>query len=162
VIPDSALLTARQKGLAGLLTLSESLLAAYTAIPESLDPKLLLTLIAFSSQDPWTTPTSRNLSTEILSNYNHQTLTSSFINNYILQQVIRPIFSLAKRPSTITPSGRKAMPTSAPPRRYDASDLDPVNLPWIYEKPYTITVFEWAVVNSTVRIFSPKPRCPLS
>ena len=42
------------------------------------------------------------------------------------------------------------MPSSAPPRRFEAKDLDEKSRPWMFEVPYTIVVFEWAVLNSSV------------
>jgi hypothetical protein len=152
-ISQANLKIARQKGIAGLLIFQETLLKLYEGPPENLDPQVLLSCIAFSSpHDPWTTAYSLSIAQDILSKYEHQSHTSAFIVDYVLQQFIRPLFSISKRPKAITASGRKAMSSSAPPRKFDAADHDPVNLPWMYEVPYTITVFEWAVSNSTVCI----------
>jgi hypothetical protein len=151
---EETLRIARQKGIAGLSTL-QSLLSLYTKSPSILDPQILLSLIAFTSaRDPWTTPLAVSNTTSVLSKHAHQTHTPSFIIDYILQQFIRPLFAKSK-PEAITASGRKAMPSSAPPRRFESADQELTSKRWMYQVPYTITVFEWIVANSSVSSLFP-------
>ena len=45
------------------------------------------------------------------------------------------------------------MPSSAPPRRFEAKDADEKDKPWMFDTPYSVTVLEWAVGNSSVRLW---------
>ncbi|TVY54403.1 hypothetical protein LCER1_G003877 [Lachnellula cervina] len=99
--------------------------------PSTIDPKVIITLITFSStMDPWTTPALLSLSTSILSLYTPQTHSQDLILN-LLNTFIRPLFSHSK-PSTITSSGRKAMPSSAPLPKHDVA-AERTSKPWKYE-----------------------------
>lgn len=125
--------------------------------PKDLPQPVLLSLLVFtSSRDPWTTPPSLSSAQLLLSKYAHQTQTTEFLINYILQSIIRPLFSKSK-PSAITSSGRKAMPSSAPPKRFEAADMDRSTKPWKYEAVYSVTVFRRAVEHTPVRPFNPVP-----
>ena len=115
-----------------------------------MDPETLLTLLSFTSpRDPWSTPFTLRTSTYLLSLHTAQTETTDFITNFLLQSIIRPLFSKSK-PIAVTSSGRKSMPTSAPPKKFDAGGNNRSTKPWKYEAPYTITVLEWTVLNSSV------------
>ncbi|RDL40006.1 uncharacterized protein BP5553_04346 [Venustampulla echinocandica] len=129
----------------------QSLNLLITQIPSSpqktLDPQILLSLIAFTNpSDPWTTQAASDTAHSLLSKYTAQTLTSDFIISFLLQSFIRPLYSKSK-PTSITSAGRKAMPSSAPPKRFEAADLDRSSKPWKYEVVYSITIFKWAVEN---------------
>lgn len=80
-----------------------------------------------------------------------QVESSEFVVDYILQKLIRPLFSKS-RPSTVTETGRKAMPSSEPPKRFDI-DAEKKDKPWKYRDAYTITVFEWVVENASVSVY---------
>jgi hypothetical protein len=80
----------------------------------------------------------------------HEVEGPDFIIDFLLQSIIRPLFSKSK-PAAITAAGRKSMPSSAPPRNYNISEsLDPARKPWKYTSPFSIAVLEWAVTNSSV------------
>lgn len=88
-----------------------------------LKPEILISLTAFTNPlDAWSTPVTLSLATALLSTHTHQTQNSDFIATYLLQNFIRPLFLKSKKIESITVSGRKAMPTSAPTKRFDAAE----------------------------------------
>ncbi|KAH6722961.1 hypothetical protein BKA61DRAFT_663695 [Leptodontidium sp. MPI-SDFR-AT-0119] len=144
---QKALHVARRKGGFGL----QSLLKLFT-LPKSTKPvtpipnQILISVLAFTSpHDVWSTPISLSTATELIAlpSIKSSLQAPEFIPADILQQFIRPLFS-ASKPSTITSAGRKAMPSSAPLKRYDFNE-ERATKPWLYEKVYAITVLEWAV-----------------
>lgn len=121
--------------------------------PSIISNQELLSALAFtSSSDPWTDGANIQLSDQFLSNNDRQAKDPGFIVNYLLQTTLRPLFSKS-RPDTITESGRKAMPSSAPARRYDFVQ-EKSQKPWKYEAPYSIAVLEWVVKVASVRLGS--------
>jgi len=149
---QESLLLTQQKAALGL----RSLIFLLTLFPlgSDIDTQILLSVIAFCSpNDPWSTPLTAHLSNEVLSHHKDQTSSLEFITTYLLQSVLRPLFSKS-HPSTITESGRKAMPSSAPPKRHDFV-AERNQKPWKYEAPYSIAVFSWAVSNASVRLSPP-------
>ncbi|KAF8849142.1 hypothetical protein BDZ45DRAFT_604813 [Acephala macrosclerotiorum] len=113
-----------------------------TKASSALDPNILISILAFTSaRDPWTTPTAQKVAESLLSSNCIQAQSEKFIF-FVLHVFIRPLFSKSK-PDAITSTGRKAMPTSAPPKRYDVAASDRASKPWKYESPYSITVFSW-------------------
>ncbi|KAG0651535.1 tRNA nucleotidyltransferase [Hyphodiscus hymeniophilus] len=147
---DRVILFARQKGVTGLCAL-QTLLDIQT-LPQNIDPRILLALTAFtSSRDPWTTTVSESTATAILSKLLSHVRSKSFIVDHVLHTFIRPLFSKSKL-EAVTASGRKAMPSSAPPPRFDVKSADERAKPWMFDVPYAITVFEWAVANSSEEI----------
>jgi hypothetical protein len=151
---EQALETAQSLGIYGLKCL-QTLLALHSSASDILDPEILLSAISFmSSRDRWTTVSSESTATSILSARYHQTQTPEFIITFILQSIIRPLFSKSK-PAGITATGRKAMTSTVPPRNYNISDsFDPAQKPWKYTSPFSIPVFEWTVENSSVATLS--------
>ena len=148
---DEAMMCARQKGCIGLLAM-QSLLTIQALLSPVTYPEILLLLVAFtSSRDPWTTPLSISTATNLLSKLSDQAHRKEFIIDFILQKFIRPLFSKSKL-EAITTTGRKAMPSSAPLRRFDVRDADERTKPWTIDVPYAVTVFEWTVANSSVRL----------
>jgi hypothetical protein len=122
--------------------------------PKILDPKILISLITYTSpNDPWTTQTTTQLAKHLLTLYTSQIRSQEFILA-VLNTFIRPLFSHSK-PSTITSTGRKAMPSSAPIPRYDAA-AEKTSKPWKYEAVYAVRVFAWAVENAPVSFLSPQ------
>ena len=117
--------------------------------------EILLSVIAFtSSRDTWTSPSCTTIAASILLEYAHEIRTPEFIIEFLLQNIIRPLFSKSK-PPTITATGRKAMLSSAQPRNYNMSDsLDPALKPWKYLSPFSITLLEWTVENASVNLNS--------
>ncbi|RFU26613.1 hypothetical protein B7463_g9729, partial [Scytalidium lignicola] len=117
-----------------------------------LNKKILLSAIAFTDpRDPWTTKVSNEIALQIIYEFKDTVLSSEFIVEFILKGFIRPLF-IKSKPSTITASGRKAIPSSAPPKRFEAAHLDRPNKPWKYESPYSVTVFRWAIEYSSADI----------
>ncbi|PMD29993.1 hypothetical protein L207DRAFT_642083 [Hyaloscypha variabilis F] len=140
---------AKQTGTLGLRSLN--FLHALT--PPSLDPPppidnaILLSVLTFTNdEDPWTTSSARSQALNFLSHYTSQTHSSSFLITYLLQSVIRPLFSKS-RPSTITSSGRKAMPSSLPPKHHDFT-AEQTSKPWKYSAPYSLALLEFAVQST--------------
>ncbi|TVY43250.1 Uncharacterized protein LSUB1_G000919 [Lachnellula subtilissima] len=120
--------------------------------PSAIDPKIIITLITFSStMDPWTTPAILSRSTSLLSLYTSQTHTQDLIIT-LLNTFIRPLFSHSK-PSTVTSSGRKAMPSSAPLPKYDVA-AERTSKPWKYETVYAVRVLSWVVETSPGEIIA--------
>jgi hypothetical protein len=113
--------------------------------------QILLSAIAFtSSHDKWTNSSCTSIAASILQEHAHEIHSPEFVIEFLLQAVIRPLFSKS-RPATITATGRKAMASSAPPRNYNKPDsFDPTLKPWKYTSPFSITVVEWVVENSPV------------
>jgi hypothetical protein len=149
---ENAILLIHQKSTLGL---SIQILITNLSLPhlKTLDPKILISLIAYTSpSDPWTTPTTIQLAKYLLNLYTSQTHSQDFILT-LLNAFIRPLFSHSK-PSTITSTGRKAMPSSAPPPRYDAA-AEKTSKPWKYEAVYAFRAFAWAVENAPVGYLSP-------
>ncbi|KAG4439755.1 hypothetical protein IFR05_004777 [Cadophora sp. M221] len=150
---QKALQVARHKGILGLQSLLKLLALPETSTPSTpISNQVLISILAFTSpRDIWSTPTSLSTTVELLALPPIQSALQApeFIPTDILQWFIRPLFS-ASKPSTITSAGRKAMPNSAPQKRYDFND-ERVTKPWLYEKVYAITVLEWAVgaISST-------------
>ena len=147
---DKAIATAQRLGLHGLQCL-QSLLALHPLPSDTSGLTILLSAISFTSpRDPWTTISSESIAAGILREHAHGILAPGLIIDFVLQSIIRPLFSNSK-PAAITATGRKAMPSSAPPRNYSVSDsLDPVKKPWKYTSPFSIAAFEWAIENSSV------------
>jgi len=85
-----------------------------------------------------------------LSHHESQIHSISFLVTYLLQSVIRPLFSKS-RPSTITSSGRKAMPSTAPLKHHDFT-AEETSKPWKYEAPYSFVVLEFCVQNASTDI----------
>jgi hypothetical protein len=149
---DEVLLVARKMIDAGLVAI-QSLLDLHTNPNPAISPQILRSLLAFtSSRDSWTTPLSLSTTAAILSRYQQQTQSKDFIVDYVLQGFIRPLFSKAK-PEAVTASGRKAMPSSAPRRRFDVKDEEERTRPWMHDVPQTVSIFEWAVKSSSVGLF---------
>lgn len=107
-----------------------------------------MSLIAYSSRDSWSTDEISNLVAELMEEKSDQLHSSTFIIDHILQKFIRPSFSRS-RPTTVTETGRKAMPSSEPSKHFDIA-AEKRNKPWKYRDVYAVTVFEWAVENSMV------------
>jgi hypothetical protein len=149
---NQAVATAQRLGFYGLKCL-QSMLALRLLPPGVPDQDILLSAIAFTSlRDPWTTASSESIAATILREHSHEIQTSELIIDFLLQTVIRPLFSQSK-PATITATGRKAMPSSAPPRNYSVLDsFDPSQKPWKYASPFSIAVFEWIVKNTPVNL----------
>lgn len=148
-----AISLARHKGTLGLSAL-KYLLGFFPESPNKsstqLDPNILTAILAFtSSRDSWTTSAAQGLAQSLLSFYTSQIHSKEFIIDHVIQSFIRPLFSKSK-PEAITSTGRKAMPTSAPPKKHDVAELDRGSRPWKYEAPYSVTVFAWAVNNASV------------
>ncbi|PBP16828.1 hypothetical protein BUE80_DR012439 [Diplocarpon rosae] len=134
---------ARQRAILGLKSL-HAIFSLTTSVPES---NTLISILAHTSpQDPWITPLSLSLTSSLLSLPSLEAKTSSpdFIPT-LLQTFIRPLFS-ASAPATITASGRKAAPSSAPPKRLDFTN-ERVGKPWRYERPWSVAVLEWALTH---------------
>ncbi|KAI1336057.1 hypothetical protein F5Y15DRAFT_419273 [Xylariaceae sp. FL0016] len=133
----------------------------------SLPPDLLTSITAYTfPSDPWSTPAAQKTAHALLSRHFHlsedksqaknkakqEDLLTPFITRTILHSFLRPLFSAA-RPSTITPSGRKAEFTT--PSRYDAVEREnPVSKPWKYNHAYAVTVFAWAVEHADPPLLS--------
>lgn len=106
----------------------------------------LLSLIPFTStENPWTTPQSQQIATKILEKHSLYVQSSKFLVAYLLISFIRPIFSEAATPNSITASSRKAAPSSAPPRHLDIRESSPSRQPWRSNIPHTITVLQWII-----------------
>ncbi|CAD6448751.1 dd3292e5-bb48-432e-9c6d-252aaf7ae78a [Sclerotinia trifoliorum] len=106
----------------------------------------LLSLIPFTStENPWTTPQSQQIATKILEKHSFYVQSSKFLVTYLLISFIRPIFSEAAAPKSITASSRKAAPSSAPPRHLDIRESSPSRQPWRSNIPHTITVLQWII-----------------
>jgi hypothetical protein len=147
---------AKQTGTLGLRSLN--FLQALTPSPQSSNPiidnTILLSALAFTDDsDPWTTPLACTQALTFLSQHTSQTHSASFLVTYLLQSVIRPLFSKS-RPSTVTASGRKAMPSSLPPKHHDFT-AEQTSKPWKYEAPYSLALLEFCVENVSVRTPSP-------
>lgn len=140
----------QQLGLDGLRCL-QTLLTFLSPVSGASCHSAFLSAISFtSSRDPWTTTSSQSIATDILRENVHEVEGPEFIIDFLLQSIIRPLFSKSK-PAAITAAGRKAMPSSAPPRNYNISEsLDPARKPWKYTSPFSIAVLEWAVTKSSV------------
>ncbi|KAL2070390.1 hypothetical protein VTL71DRAFT_13416 [Oculimacula yallundae] len=145
---QNALHAARQKGNLGLqiilklLTLPE--ISKSSSIP--IGKEVLISILAFTSaRDIWSTSTSLATTQQILALPLIQSGLEApdFISIDILQQFIRPLFS-ASKPRTVTAAGRKAMPSTAPLKRYDFDD-EKASRPWLYKTVYALAVLEWAV-----------------
>jgi hypothetical protein len=126
--------------------------------PSSVDPRILISLIGYTNeQDPWTTSSFITLSQSTLRRFKTQAESSDFIIKDIFTDYIRPLFLKTKKLESITTSGRKAMPSSAPSARFNAAnELDHKNMPWRYDLVYTVTVLGWAIENIAVCI-TPSP-----
>ncbi|KUJ07030.1 uncharacterized protein LY89DRAFT_632043 [Mollisia scopiformis] len=149
-----AVYLARFKGAIGLSSLNTLFELRSTKGPRQPDSKILLAILAFtSSRDSWTSPIAKTLAQGLLSPYTQQIHSKEFIIGHVIQLFIRPLFSKSK-PEAITSTGRKAMPTSAPPRRHDVAELERASKPWKYEAPYSVTVFSWAVENASQEIIT--------
>ncbi|PQE26637.1 tRNA nucleotidyltransferase protein [Rutstroemia sp. NJR-2017a BVV2] len=122
-----------------------SLRPSPTAIPS--DPTLLSLICYTSPHAPWNTSQSHTLSTTLLAPHKEYLQSSNFLIAYLLQGFIKPLFSKAARPATITPAARKAAPSSAPPRHFDFRENDPANQPWRSGVPYAMIVLDWIVGN---------------
>lgn len=154
-----ALDTTQRLGISGLKCL-QTILSFRSSPVHVIGPEILFAAIAFtSSRDPWTTTPAQSIATGILSAHAGQVHTPELIIGVLLQTIIRPLFSKSK-PAAITAAGRKAMPSSAPPRDYNISDsFDPAQKPWKYTSPSSMTMFEWAAENSSV--IDSIPPCPV-
>lgn len=149
VVRASAVDLARYKGILGLSCLKTLLQDPFAKTSNELDPKILISILAFTStRDPWTTPAAKKLAERLLSSHCIQVQSENFIV-YVLHVLIRPLFSKSK-PDAITSTGRKAMPTSAPPKRHDVAASDRAAKPWKYETPYSISVFSWLAKVASV------------
>ncbi|KAK0735681.1 hypothetical protein B0T21DRAFT_190623 [Apiosordaria backusii] len=122
--------------------------------PTTLDDDTLLTLIAYSHPDQdWSANPAKTakLATTILKTYPFPNKTD-FITSTILQSYLRPLFSKSK-PSTITPSGRKAeYPTDN--SREGIPDDTAVTKPWKFTDLRSIPVFSWAVTEADNTLIS--------
>ncbi|KAH8808777.1 hypothetical protein F5884DRAFT_793275 [Xylogone sp. PMI_703] len=117
-----------------------------------LDQNVLLSILAFTDlRDPWMTGVSNEIALQILQQSKDLVLIPEFIIEFVLKSFLRPLF-LKSKPSTITATGRKAMPSSAPPKRYEAASVDRSNKPWKYDKPYAVTILRWVVQNSSAEV----------
>ncbi|EKD21679.1 uncharacterized protein L3040_004901 [Drepanopeziza brunnea f. sp. 'multigermtubi'] len=146
---NEALRLAQRKGTLGLKSL-QVLCRLNDSVP---DTRVLLSVLAFTSQkDPWTTSESASIAQQFFSLPSIQRYTSNpeFIPQKLLQEFTRPLFS-ASKPESITTAGRKAMPSTAPPKRHDFVN-EKKSQPWRYEVPYSIAVLEWAVQNASDEI----------
>lgn len=151
---NKALTLIRQKAKLGLNSLNVLITQLSSSPPKTLPESILLTLISFSSHSPyspWTSPLTTETSTSLLSQYKHQTHIQSFQITYILQTILRPLFS-ASKPETITSTGRKAITPSAPARQTGTEELQKSRKPWKYDAVYSISVFRWVVENIPVRV----------
>lgn len=151
---NKALALIRQKAKLGLNSLNILITQLSPSPPKTLPDSILLTLISFSFHSlytPWTSPPSEEISTSLLSQYTHQTHAQSFQITYILQTILRPLFS-ASKPETITSTGRKAITPSAPARQTGTEELQKSRKPWKYDAIYSISVFHWVVENIPVRV----------
>lgn len=158
IVGEKAIRLARVKadlGLQALTSLADLEIIARKDC-EKEDPQILISIIAFTdASDPWTSLASARRAGDLVGMYPEQGLiTSEFLADSLLRDLIRPLFSKSK-PTAITSTGRKAMPTSAPSRRFEAVDLDPKSKPWKYEAVYAVTVFSWAVSHAEVCLPSP-------
>lgn len=150
-------LIARHKGILGLNALQ--ILNAPDESPRRNPtlPKVLLAIVAFTStRDPWTTFLTSQYAYVLLDTFKTQSLNDEFLIKFVLSDFIRPLFSKS-RPETVTVSGRRAMPSSAPLRPHNFKEAEMAMKPWRYDYPYSITVFEWAVNNVSVSHPSPSP-----
>ncbi|RDW69699.1 hypothetical protein BP6252_08719 [Coleophoma cylindrospora] len=131
-------------GEAGLDAIT-NLIQLNTQVALKLENQVLLSLIAFTDKrDVWTSQKSLSNAQAILSRCSEQIKSKEFLVDFLLKETIRPLFSKSK-PAAITSTGRKAMPTSAPPRRFETADMDPANKPWKFKDLWAITVFNWIV-----------------
>ncbi|PVH80343.1 hypothetical protein DL98DRAFT_588452 [Cadophora sp. DSE1049] len=139
--------TARRRGALGLQSLLK--LLTLPDMPQQSAPisaQMLISVIAFTSpRDVWSTPTSLTTAQQLLALPFTQSALQDpeFISTDVLQRFIRPLFS-ASKPRTVTFAGRKAIPSSAPLKRYDFHE-ERASKPWLYETVYAVTVLEWAV-----------------
>ncbi|KAM3067202.1 hypothetical protein ACMFMF_009702 [Clarireedia jacksonii] len=121
-------------------------LRSYATTPPS--NLTLLSLICYTSPlAHWMSSKSYSICTTLLSLHQEYLHSPEFIINYLLRTFIKPIFSKAPRPATITPAARKAAPSSAPPRHFDFRENEPENQPWRSSVPHAIIVLEWIVEN---------------
>lgn len=145
----------RQKSTIGLTELSKTRWIAPSPskiVLSDEESEIMFSVIAFSDvRDPWTTTASAELAQNILLEYASRVESHEFIINQVLQKFIRSLFSKSK-PSAITSTGRKAMPTSAPPKKHDFKESDRSAHPWKYDRVYSITIFGWAVNKVSVRL----------
>jgi len=133
----------------GLSTLNH-LHSLYPIPSSTLPPEILLSLIVYtSSRDAWTQSSLSSLATSLLTNYETQTSNLEFIKDYLLEKVIKPLFSKS-RPETVTASGRAAMASSAPGKRYDV-EAEKASQPWRYRDIWAVGILEWIVETSNVR-----------
>lgn len=147
-------------GEAGIEIIERLMLLDTQAAPK-LDNQTLLSLIAFTDKgDPWTVQNSISRVQAILFQCKEQLESKGFLVDFLLRDTIRPLF-LKSKPAAITATGRKAMPTSAPPRRFEAADMDPANKPWKFKNVWAITVFSWVVEQAEVRDVFPSLGPPL-
>ncbi|TAQ86974.1 hypothetical protein B7494_g4709 [Chlorociboria aeruginascens] len=122
----------------------QSLTYLQTLSSQSPGPSLLLTLLAFNdARDSWTTPTAHSQAHALLTYYSSHLHSSSFLVDHLLQETIRPLFSKSK-PETITSTGRKAMPSSAPPRRWVMNNIENDQIPnqWPLIIPPILTLLD--------------------
>ncbi|CZR63290.1 uncharacterized protein PAC_13187 [Phialocephala subalpina] len=142
VVRASAVDLARYKGILGLSCLKILLQDPSAKGSSQLDSTILISIIAFTvPRDPWTTPAAKKIAESLLSAHCIEVQSEKFVV-YVLHVFIRPLFSKSK-PDTITSAGRKAMPSSAPPKRHDVTASDRASKPWKYESPYSVAVFAW-------------------
>ncbi|CAG8979861.1 hypothetical protein HYALB_00002634 [Hymenoscyphus albidus] len=145
-----ALTLIRQKAQLGLNSLNILITQLPSSPPKELPEPILLTLISYSSHSQytsWTSPPTAEISTSLLAQYKHQTHTPAFQITYILQTILRPLFS-ASKPETLTSTGRKAITSSAPARETGTEELQKSRKPWKYDGVYAICVFRWVVENT--------------
>ncbi|CZT51581.1 uncharacterized protein RSE6_12741 [Rhynchosporium secalis] len=138
---------ARRKGILGLQSLFKLLTLAKTSKFLTPIPKeVLVSILAFTStRDIWSTPTSLSTAEQLLAlpSVQKSLQAPEFVSTDILHRFVRPLFS-ASKPRTVTAAGRKAMPSTAPLKRYDF-DVERASRPWLHETVYTLAVLEWAV-----------------
>ncbi|KAG9243773.1 hypothetical protein BJ878DRAFT_104058 [Calycina marina] len=137
---------AKHIGCYGLKSL-ELLEALDASGASTVSPQILLPCVVYSSRDTWVSPETRKLARSRLANHEEQISSREFIVDFLLQTFIRPLFSKS-RPATVTSAGRKAMPSSEPPKRF-AVDAEKNNKPWKYEQVYAVALLEWAIEKST-------------
>ncbi|RDW80823.1 hypothetical protein BP5796_05521 [Coleophoma crateriformis] len=141
---SQSLQAAISMGEAGLDAIT-NLIQLDTHVALKLENQVLLSLIAFTDKrDVWTSQKSLSKAQAILSRCSEQVRSKEFLVDFLLRETIQPLFSKTK-PAAITSTGRKAMPTSAPPRRFETADMDPANKPWKFKDLWAVTVFNWIV-----------------
>lgn len=98
-------------------------------------------------QDLWTTEASARESQAVLSKHSQLARKSSVLIDYILRNVIIPLFAKSQNPA-VTSQGRRAIAPMPVGHDYEISDRD--TKPWKYDKVYIVAVFRWVLQNLDV------------